>query len=108
MALEDAATLAECLERAETTENIPNILKIFQGIREPRCKLVQEWSIIKGKRATMPDGPEQVERDRNLKSFNAWVKATPWNKVQINELPELETPTWKAWLIGHDAVGFVS
>jgi salicylate hydroxylase len=108
MALEDAATLAECLERAKTTKDISKVLKAFQEIREPRCKLVQEWSVMKGKRATLPDGPEQEERDKKLKSFNAWVKAKPWDKVHIDELPQLESPNWKAWLIGHDAVGFVS
>ena len=108
MALEDAATLAECLERAEAAEDIPKVLKSLQEIREPRCKLVQEWSAIKGKRATIPDGPEQEQRDKNLKLNNAWVKAKPWDGVHVDELPELESPNWKAWLNGHDAVGFVS
>ncbi len=40
MALEDAATLAECLERVDLS-GIPEALKAFQKIREPRCKLVQ-------------------------------------------------------------------
>lgn len=108
MAIEDAATLAECLERVKTADGISNVLKAFQEIRGPRCKLVQEWSIIKGKRATLPDGTEQENRDQKLKSFNAWVKSKHWDKVHIDELPELESPSWKAWLIGHDAVGFVS
>lgn len=108
MALEDAATLAECLKRAETAKDISKVLKVFQEIRGPRCKKVQEWSAVKGKRATVPDGPEQEQRDKNLKTYNAWVKAKPWDGVPINELPELESPNWKAWLNGHDAVGFVS
>jgi len=49
MVIEDAATLAECLERVKTANGISNVLKAFQEIRGPRCKLVQEWSIIKGK-----------------------------------------------------------
>jgi salicylate hydroxylase len=110
MALEDAVTLAECLQRAEISEvrSIPDALKAFQEIREPRCKLVQEWSAIKGKRATIPDGPEQEQRDMNFKLFNAWVKGKPWDRVHIDELPEFETPNWKAWLSGHNAMDFVS
>jgi salicylate hydroxylase len=90
MALEDAATLAECLQRAEISKDkgIPDTLKAFQEIREPRCKLVQEWSAIKGKRATIPDGPKQEQRNMNFKLFNAWVKAKPWDRVHVDELPE--------------------
>lgn len=108
MALEDAATLAECVGRAETADDIPKVLKALQEIREPRCKLVQKWSAIKGKVATIPDGPEQAQRDKSLKSFNSWVKAKPWHGVHVHELPELERPNWKIWLNGYDAVTFVS
>ena len=108
MALEDAATLAECLERVEVSEEIPKALRAFQEIREPRCKRVQTWSAIKGKRATVPDGPEQEQRDSNFKQFNAWVKAEPWDRVHVDEPPEIESPNWKAWLKGHNAVDFVS
>lgn len=59
MALEDAATLAECLERAKNPEDIPKVLKDFQEIREPRTKLGQVWAATKGKLATIPDGTEQ-------------------------------------------------
>jgi salicylate hydroxylase len=45
MAIEDAVTLVECLERVKTADSISNVLKAFQEIRGPRCKLVQEWSI---------------------------------------------------------------
>ena len=108
MGLEDAATLAECLERAENPQDIPQMLKALQEIRQPRCKRVQEWSGKKGQRATLPDGPEQEKRDEDLKLFNAWVEAEPWDKVHVDEIPALESPVWKAWLNGHDAVGFVS
>jgi salicylate hydroxylase len=109
MALEDAATLAECLERAEISD-IPEALKAFQEIREPRCKLVQEWAAMKGKRATIPDGPEQEQRDKNLKLFNAWVKAKPWDRDHVDELPEFEAPEFETpdWMSGHNAVDFVS
>ncbi|CAG8977439.1 hypothetical protein HYALB_00007771, partial [Hymenoscyphus albidus] len=90
LALEDAVTLAECLERAELF-GIPKVLKAFQTIREPRCRLIQEWAAAKDKRATLPDGPEQLERDKNLKLFNPWVKARPASLVESEHLPEFET-----------------
>ena len=108
MALEDAVTLAECLDRATDRRNIPKALRAFQEIRRPRCQRVQEWSARKGQRAMLADGLEQHARDVKLRSANAWIKADPWNKVHIDELPEFESPQWKAWLCGHDAIQFVS
>jgi 2-polyprenyl-6-methoxyphenol hydroxylase-like FAD-dependent oxidoreductase len=108
MALEDTVTLAECLERASTTNDIPKVLKAYQEIREPRCKLVQTWSSTQGKRVTIPDGPVQEQRDKRFGTQNAWIPHPPWDGVQIDELPELDSPYWAAWLSGHDAVAFVS
>jgi len=56
MALEDGVTLAECLERAKMPEDIPTALQKYQDIRKPRCKLVQDWSALAAKIATLPDG----------------------------------------------------
>jgi salicylate hydroxylase len=83
-------------------------MKAFQEIREPRCKLVQEWSFIQSKRATVPDGPEQEARDKKFKTFNSWNSMTPWDGVHIDELPAIDSGNWQAWLCGHDAVAFVS
>jgi salicylate hydroxylase len=91
MALEDGATLAECLERADSS-SISKALLTFQQIREPRCKRVQEWATIKGSRATVPDGREQEYCDRNLKQFNCCVKAPSWDKSYFNELSEVGEP----------------
>jgi hypothetical protein len=45
---------------------------------------------MKGKRATIPDGPgARSNAIRTFKLFNAWVKAEPWDKVHVDELPEL-------------------
>jgi salicylate hydroxylase len=107
MALEDAVTLAECLERAGVSKDIPEVLGSFQKIRQPRCRRVQEWSAAKGHRATLPDGIDQQSRDANLQLHNAWVKADPWDGTHIDETPELESSLWKAWLCGHDPVEYV-
>ncbi|KAK5701678.1 hypothetical protein LTR97_004496 [Elasticomyces elasticus] len=107
MALEDAVCLAVCLERAKDVKDIPAALKVFQDIRQPRCKKVQEWSATKGQRARLTGGSNQQERDSKIVKANAWIKADPWDKVHIDELPEFEAPNWKAWLSGHNAVDYV-
>lgn len=108
MALEDAVSLAACLQRAKDRQDISTVLTAFQEIRQPRCKKVQEWSATKGQRARLAGGPRQQERDLNIVKANAWIKAEPWDKIHIDELPEFEAPNWKAWLSGHNAVDYVS
>lgn len=107
MALEDAVALAQCLERAKSSSEIPSVLKAFQEIRQERCKRVQQWSAMKGSRATLEEGPEQRKRDRCIMAANAWISSQIWDGVHIDETPELEAPTWKAWLCGHDAADYV-
>ncbi|KAF5849067.1 hypothetical protein GGP41_005972 [Bipolaris sorokiniana] len=96
MALEDAVTVAECLECAHSMNDTPDVLDAFQEIRPPRCRRVPEWSAIKGRQATLPNGPEQEERDSKLRSSNAWVQAESWDKHHIDEVPKHETLNWKA------------
>lgn len=107
MAIEDGASLAECIERAETTQDLPKVLHAFEAIRRPRCERVQDWSAIKGRRALLHHGSELTARDDNFKMANAWVKAEPWDGTHIDEIPELASPHWKAWLSGHNAIDFV-
>ncbi len=65
---------------------------------------------MKGKRATIPDGPEQEQRDKNLKHFNAWVKAKPWGRAHVDELLEIDAPEFESpdWMSGHEAMNLVS
>lgn len=107
MAIEDAMTLAECLERPKSKDEIPQCLRAYQWIRQPRCKLVQEWGSAALKRAILSDGLEQQERDKKLKAFNNHVFMQKWDGVHVDELPEsINSSMWTPWLLGHDAVGF--
>ncbi|OQN97627.1 hypothetical protein B0A48_16491 [Cryoendolithus antarcticus] len=108
MAIEDAVSLSACLDRAEAATQIPELLKVFEDIRRPRCNLVQEWSATKGERARLTGGPELEKRDSTFASANAWIKAEPWDKRHIDDLPAFEAPNWKAWLSGHDAVDYTN
>ena len=53
--IEDSASLALCLERAETLADIPKVLSAYETIRKPRT----EWCIKKGRQNArmlhMPD-----------------------------------------------------
>jgi salicylate hydroxylase len=109
MAIEDAVTLAECLERARSTAEIPQYLSAYQRIREPRCKMVQEFGSTQAKRATLPDGPVQQERDSRFKAHNAFAAQKTWDGVHVDEVPDsINSPDWMPWLCGHDAIAFVS
>lgn len=109
MAIEDGLTLASCLSRAKTTSEIPQYLRFYQTIREPRCKLVQDYGSIQAKRATLPDGPEQEERDKRFREHNAFTAQKTWDGVHVDQVPEsINSPDWMPWLLGHDAVDFVS
>jgi salicylate hydroxylase len=109
MAIEDAVTLAACLDRAKITDEIPQYLRAYQKIRQPRCKIVQEFGSIQAKRATLLDGPEQQERDKRFKTHNAFAAQKTWDGVHVDEVPgSINSPDWMPWLLGHDAVAFVS
>jgi salicylate hydroxylase len=109
MAVEDGICLAECLDRAKAIDDIPALLRVFQEIREPRCKLVQEWSAAQEQRATLPDGPMQKKRDEILRTHKAEAPRSPWDGVHIDKNPEsIMAPEWDAWLQGHDAFAYVS
>ena len=70
---------------------------------------MQEFGSTQGKRATLPDGLEQQERDKRFKAHNSFVKQEKWDGVHVNEVPEsIDSPMWMPWLLGHDAVDFAS
>jgi salicylate hydroxylase len=109
MSVEDGICLAECLDRAKTTDDIPVVLRAFEEIRQPRCKLVQEWSAAQGQRATLPNGPIQEKRDEISRTHKAEAPQSPWDRVHINKNPEsIVSPQWNAWLFRHDAFAYVS
>jgi len=83
MGLEDAVTLAECLEGVKTTYEAPKVLKAYQEIQDPRGKLVQEWSATQAKRCKLLDGPQQEEQDRIFKARNANTEQKPWDKILL-------------------------
>ena len=64
-AIEDAVVLAACLRAAEPG-GVAAALARYEAIRRPRASEVQLMSRGREIRNHLPDGPEQVERDRAL------------------------------------------
>jgi salicylate hydroxylase len=62
-ALEDAASLSECLSGA-TTADVPRALQRYELLRMPRAYEVQRRSREAGEQEHLPDGPEQQLRDQ--------------------------------------------
>jgi len=62
--IEDGATLAACL-RGGPADAIPSTLRRYARHREPRASWVQQGARRNAITFHLPDGPEQVARDRS-------------------------------------------
>jgi salicylate hydroxylase len=109
LAVEDAATLAECLSRASSTDDIPRLLPIYQDIRQARCQMVQRKGRALCQMMMLHDGSAQRERDETVRQFHSPQYDEEWDGVHIDDLPsDLKAPNYMAWMNGHDARLFVS
>lgn len=70
-AIEDAAVLSRCLDLVATGSNVIEALGIYEATRRPRASAVQAGSFDNSTIYHLPDGDQQVERDRFLASMNA-------------------------------------
>ena len=67
MAVEDAATLAACLKAYPRKETLRTALDIYEKLRIPRTRAIQEASVLHGYTLHYPDGPLQEARDAAMK-----------------------------------------
>jgi salicylate hydroxylase len=67
MAIEDGATLAECLSRAATVDQIPKSVKVYEAIRKLRVEKLKNASEASGIEKHYPDGEKQRARDEQMK-----------------------------------------
>lgn len=111
-AIEDAATIAECIDRARSTEDFSKVLAIYQSIRKPRCEKIQKGSMDSGDIWHIPDGPEQVARDADMKIvmdiFAAGETVAITKKSGKPNPNRWSDEEFQSWLFGHDAVTHVS
>ncbi|KAH7310213.1 hypothetical protein BKA65DRAFT_485147 [Rhexocercosporidium sp. MPI-PUGE-AT-0058] len=107
MAVEDGASLAQCLSRASTTEEIPKACQAWEQIRKPRVAFVQNIATENSNMMMLPDGKGQQGRDMMFKSIRGQKDQGTWDGVHIDEVPKSrKDPTFGAFIYGHDAIGF--
>jgi salicylate hydroxylase len=84
-AIEDGAALAQCLAKIGGRD-IPDALRVYESLRLPRASRVQAASNENKTRFHLPDGPQQRERDAQIRDA-----ATDWFLKAMS------------WIYGHDA-----
>lgn len=67
MAIEDAAVLANLLSRISHLSQLKPLLEAYQDLRHSRTSVAQESSRLNRNTYNLPDGPEQRERDENMR-----------------------------------------
>ena len=67
MAIEDAAVLGNLLSRLAHPDQLPILLQAYQDLRLPRTAETQNQSRLNQKIFHLPDGPEQEQRDADMR-----------------------------------------
>ena len=71
MAIEDGAVLGNLLSRISRLSQLGPLLKAYQDLRLARTSMVQQSSRLNQRIFHLPDGPEQRERDENMRKAMA-------------------------------------
>jgi salicylate hydroxylase len=100
MTVEDGATLAECLSRAETADQIPKAMRVYEAVRKPRAEKLKNISEASGIEKHYPDGENQRKRDEQRITMNSHLKNIP-TKGQLDKHPS-------HWIMSYNVVGHVS
>ena len=79
--LEDGAVLGALLGKVHSKEQLPNAINMYEKLRKERGEWIVQETLIHREGIHLPDGPEQVERDRLLShSFKPVDPNTPPEK----------------------------
>ena len=92
-AVEDGAVLGSLFERLTSPAQIPDLLIIYESLRKSRTTKVVEGSTMLREIFHMVDGPQQIERDRQL------LEQEPFEGFP-NRWAD---PVFQPWLFGYDA-----
>lgn len=77
-AMEDAMRLGMALSRVDDRDAVPAALATYERLRRDRVRRVQLASRENGHWFHMPDGPEQIERDRRLRKGEGDFQSYEW------------------------------
>ncbi|KAL1310942.1 hypothetical protein AAFC00_001165 [Neodothiora populina] len=94
-AMEDAAILAQCLDRAGHVDDLPRLLAAYEVIRKPRAERLQQGARRNGVVWHFADGEDQQRRD--------WAMQGDLKEGEVN--PNVWADKgFQPWLFGYDAV----
>lgn len=93
LAIEDGAVLGSLLAKVQTTDQLKDIVVIYEDIRKARTTKVVKESTKFRNIFHMRDGPEQLERDRQL------LEEPPFEGYPHR----WADPVLQQWLYGYDA-----
>jgi salicylate hydroxylase len=105
--MEDAECLAQLFSQLTHHDQIPDVLKIFQDIRQERCVKIAKRAREYGKVLVYEDGPVQQERDRQLREHETFdgypspyldVKLQDW--VHGYDVAKAARETWEKYQKG--------
>jgi len=106
MAVEDAAVLGNLLSRITHISQLGPLLKAYEDLRLPRTSMVQESSRLNQHIFHLPDGPEQRERDENMRKAMALELAGKTAELQresVGNQNQWADKTKSDVLFGYDA-----
>jgi 2-polyprenyl-6-methoxyphenol hydroxylase-like FAD-dependent oxidoreductase len=101
--IEDAAVLSELFRHASPQDDLQRLARLYEGIRQPRVKLIQMLALVNGVAFSFPDGPKQQKRDQIMQRRppNS-PDAIPNPKARLGSLE------FELWLDNWDAIQEVS
>jgi salicylate hydroxylase len=90
MAIEDAAVIGNLLSRISHLSQLKPLLNAYQDLRHSRTSVAQESSRLNRKTYNLPDGPEQRERDKNMRRAMALELSGSLEVFQRDSVADLE------------------
>jgi len=107
--IEDAACLAECLDRATSTSDFHRVLKAYEAIRKPRVEWISAIATFNCQSWHMPDGPDQQQRDERVGARPSGLTNEGWDGTHVDDPPSsLFGPLTFPYLDGHNVFDYVS
>ncbi|CAE6387097.1 unnamed protein product [Rhizoctonia solani] len=94
MAIEDAVVLGGLLSGISQLDDLPQLLRAYQGLRLPRTAESQKSARLNQFIFHLPDGPEQLARDADMRQAMEWEQAWLGREKGKNGPTLKEERTW--------------
>ncbi|CAE6429983.1 unnamed protein product [Rhizoctonia solani] len=94
MAIEDAVVLGGLLSGIHKLDDLPRLLRAYQDLRFPRTAESQKSARLNQFIFHLPDGPEQLARDADMRQAMEWEQAWLCREKDKNKPALNEGRTW--------------